>query len=147
MPSVIPHSDQSEQVTRCSDRIICAETVQPSPETVIERAPSQTRLPAIKPAHKTPKRSAPSKSSKPSKKHPKPSKPSKHKPSANDRALKATIVGLRDEVELEWKPRVKSLKEKCDKLGKKVDVLEDVKEENAVMKRKLTKSNMEKEKI
>ena len=54
---------------------------------------------------------------------------------------------MRDKVELEWKPRVKSLKDKCDKLGKKVDVLKDAKEENAVMKRKLAKSDVEKEKI
>ena len=39
------------------------------------------------------------------------------------------------------------LKDKYDKLGKKVDVLEDAKEENVAMKRKLAKSNMEKEKI
>ena len=143
MPSIIPPSKQLEQITRRSVRILCAETLQSSTETIIERAPSQTQLPAIKPPSKPSKQSEPSK-------HPKLSKLSKPKSSSDDReirTLKSKIAGLRDEVELEWKPRVKSLKEKCDKLGKKVDLMQDTKEENAAMKRKLAKSNVEKEKI
>ena len=58
-----------------------------------------------------------------------------------------TISGLKEEVELEWKPRVKVLKEKVGKFEKKVDVLQDAKEENAAMKRKLEKSNVEKDKM
>jgi len=54
---------------------------------------------------------------------------------------------LKDEVELEWKPRVKVLKGKVNKLGKNVSVLQDAKEENSVMKRKLEKSTAEKEKM
>ena len=39
MPSIIPSSNQSEHATRRSVRIIYAKTVEPSTDTVIERAP------------------------------------------------------------------------------------------------------------